>query len=53
MESYLWCSTEGGRGSIGLDVLLAQAEVCEDDVALGVQEDVLRLQVPIHNVQSV
>ena len=29
----------------------AETEVCEDDVALGVQEDVLQLQVPVNNPQ--
>lgn len=51
--SHLWCTAEGGRGAVGLDVLLAQAEVGEDDVALRVQQDVLGLQVPVDDVERV
>lgn len=31
--------------------LLAQPEVCEHDVALGVQQHVLQLQVPVDDAQ--
>lgn len=51
--SYLRRTAEGGRGAVGLDVLLAQAEVGEDDVTLRVQQDVLGLQVPVDDVERV
>jgi hypothetical protein len=35
------------------DPLLAQAEIGEDDVTLGVEEDVLRLQVPVDDGSGV
>lgn len=50
---YLWRAAEGGRGAVGLDVLLAQAEVCEDNVPLRVQQDVLGLQVSVDDVEGV
>ena len=53
LPPYLGCTAEGGRGSVELDVLLAQAEVGEDDVALLVEQDVLGLQVPVHDVEGV
>lgn len=51
--SHLGRTAEGGRGAVGLDVLLAQAEVGEDDVTLRVQQDVLGLQVPVDDVERV
>lgn len=49
----LWCSTERRCRSIRLYVLLTQAEVGQDDVSLRIQQNVLRLQVSVHNVQRV
>lgn len=49
-SSYLWCAAEGGRGPIRLYVLLAEAEICEDNVSLRVQQDVLWLQVSVDYV---
>lgn len=43
---YLRRPAEGGRGSVGLQAFLAESEVGQDNVALRVQQDVLRLQVP-------
>lgn len=51
--TYLRCTAEGRRGAVGFDVLLAQAEICEDDVALRVQQDVLRLQISVDDVEGV
>lgn len=50
---YLWCSTECWRCSIGFYVLFAQAEVSKDYVSLWIQENVLWLQVSVHDVQRV
>ena len=50
---YLWRAAERGRGTVGFYVLLAQAEVGEDNVSLGVQQDVLGLQVAVHDVEGV
>lgn len=44
-EIYLRCPTEGGCGPIGLKTLFAESKVCQNDVPLWVQQDVLRLQV--------
>lgn len=51
--SYLRRTAEGRRGAVGFNVLLAQAEICEDDVALRVQQDVLRLQISVDDVEGV
>lgn len=51
--TYLRRTAEGRRGAVGFDVLLAQAEICEDDVALRVQQDVLRLQISVDDVEGV
>lgn len=51
--SHLRRTAERGRGAVGLDVLLAKAEVGEDDVTLRVQQDVLGLQVPVDDVERV
>lgn len=53
MSPYLWCTAECRRGPIGFDILFAQAKICEDDVALWVQQDVLRLQVSVDDVEGV
>lgn len=50
---YLWRTTEGRRGPVGFNVLLAEAEICKDDVSLRVQQDVLRLQVSVDDVEGV
>ena len=44
------CVTES-PGSVG--DLLGEPEVCDDGVALGVQEDVLGLEVPVGDVEAV
>ena len=35
------------------DVLLAESKISEDNVALGVQQDILGLEVSVDNVQVV
>lgn len=50
---YLWRTTEGRRGPVGFNVLLAEAEIRKDDVSLRVQQDVLRLQVSVDDVEGV
>lgn len=45
--SYLRRPAEGSCCTIGLKTFFAEAKVCEDNVALRVQQDVLRLQVPV------
>ena len=44
---------DGGNHSAAGAQLLGEAQVCEDDVALPVQEDVLRLEVPVDDVEAV
>lgn len=48
-----YSSTEGMRNYSGLDVFLAQTEVCEFDMSLCIEEDILRLQVSVYNAQTV
>ena len=49
----LGCATECGCSLAKLDVLLAQAEISEDDVSVGAQQDVFRLEVSIDDVHAV
>lgn len=49
----LWCSAEGRCRPIRFYVLLTQAEVGQDDVPLRIQQNVLGLQVSVHDVQRV
>mmetsp|Transcript_30376 Transcript_30376/g.97927 ORF Transcript_30376/g.97927 Transcript_30376/m.97927 type:complete len:250 (+) Transcript_30376:554-1303(+) len=45
---------EGGRAlSVVCDALLGEAKVGESDVAAGVEEDVLRLEVPVDDAEGV
>lgn len=53
MLPYLWCTAECWGGPIGFNVLLAEAKICEDDVALWVQQDVLWLQISVDDVEGV
>lgn len=43
------CSAKGVRYDALLNVLLTQSEVGKLYVTLGIQQDILRLQVPIDN----
>lgn len=49
---YLRCPAEGRCCTIILKTFFAEAEICEDNVALRVQQDVLRLQVPVNKETS-
>lgn len=44
---YLGCPAERSGRAVVLQSFLAEAKVSEDDVALRVQQDVLRLQVSV------
>ena len=44
--------TEGGRGAVGLYAFFAETEVRQHDVARRVQQDVLRLQVPVQDKEG-
>lgn len=45
---YLRCPAEGRCCTIIFQTFFAEAKICEDNVALRVQQDVLRLQVPVN-----
>lgn len=45
--AYLWSATECTGGVVGFQSLLTQAKISEYNVALRVQEDVLRLEISI------
>lgn len=47
--AYLWSATECSGGVVGFQSLLTQAKISEYDVALRVQEDVLRLEISVKN----
>lgn len=47
LDLYLGCAAERGGRAVVLQTFLAEAKVSEDDVALRVQQDVLRLQVSV------
>lgn len=49
---YLRCPAEGRCCTIIFKTFLAEAEICEDNVALRVQQDVFRLQVPVNTKKS-
>lgn len=43
-SQVLWCSTEGLHGGSVGDAFFAEAEVCDLDVAVFVQHEVLQLE---------
>lgn len=45
--TYLWSSTECSGGAVRLQSLLTQTKISEYNVALGVQEDVLWLEISV------
>lgn len=47
--AYLWGATERIGGAVGFQSLFTQAKISEYDVALRVQEDVLRLEISVKN----
>lgn len=47
------CSAERVRENAVPDMFFAQAEVGQFDVALGVQQDVFRFQVSVHDPEKV
>lgn len=46
-QPYLWCATEGGGRAIVLYVFFAESKVSQDNVPLGIKQDVLWLQVSV------